>query len=274
MALSHSEVTDENGTRSLIVILSNGDVVNVVSNHANYDRILEEVVSDQAEEDRVRELADVETALNDFISNVVETGNVRVESDQVFFQNKPVTGVLVHHLLRLYSKSDTSGVASLSKFLEKALGNPGGIKSVDSLWSWMRERNFTITDSGNFVAYKGVTVLDDGSFASVHAGDAYVDGKFYKNANIPNPVGAVVTMERKKVNANTKEGCSTGLHAGTWRYASSFGRVTLAVEINPEDVVSVPDDCNFQKLRVCKYKVLSVVQSRMEESEDDKEGYW
>ncbi len=68
-------------------------------------------------------------------------------------------------------------------------------------------------------------------------------------------------MPRSKVDDDTSAGCSTGLHAGTYRYASGFaqGRL-LTVEINPRDVVSVPTDSDYQKIRTCRYTVVGVTE--------------
>jgi hypothetical protein len=37
------------------------------------------------------------------------------------------------------------------------------------------------------------------------------------------------------------------------------------VEIDPSDVVSIPHDCNQQKLRTTKYRVLKVCETILEE---------
>ena len=39
----------------------------------------------------------------------------------------------------------------------------------------------------------------------------------------------------------------------------------MVVEINPADVVSVPNDCDCQKLRTCKYKVAALFERKLEE---------
>jgi hypothetical protein len=50
-------------------------------------------------------------------------------------------------------------------------------------------------------------------------------------------------------------------------YAEGFGRGgnLMIVEINPADVVSVPNDSDCQKLRTCKYKVVSLFKRKLEE---------
>ena len=63
-------------------------------------------------------------------------------------------------------------------------------------------------------------------------------------------------------------GCSNGLHAGALNYVASYGSVEsndriVIVKINPEDVVSVPSDCNCEKLRTCRYEVVGEYQGEL-----------
>lgn len=55
----------------------------------------------------------------------------------------------------------------------------------------------------------------------------------------------------------------TTVHVGALDYIKSYGHqgdVVLLVKVNPRDAVSVPSDHNAQKLRVCRYEVLSVYE--------------
>jgi hypothetical protein len=66
-------------------------------------------------------------------------------------------------------------------------------------------------------------------------------------------------MPRNAVCDDAEVGCSYGFHAGSHKYASTFGggdSKLLIVKINPADVVSVPKDCDCQKLRTSRYEVL------------------
>ena len=57
---------------------------------------------------------------------------------------------------------------------------------------------------------------------------------------------------------------SSCFHAGTYEYAKGYasnGGHLLVVEINPADVVSVPYDCECQKLRTNEYKVVAVYET-------------
>jgi hypothetical protein len=75
-------------------------------------------------------------------------------------------------------------------------------------------------------------------------------------------------MTRSKVDDNRSVGCSQGLHAGALNYVASYGNVDagdkiVIVKINPKDVVSVPSDCNHEKLRTCQYEVVGEYQGEL-----------
>jgi hypothetical protein len=143
-------------------------------------------------------------------------------------------------------------------------------RAVDELYTFLEHRALPITDNGNFLAYKAVR-------------EDYTDkytGKFL------NTIDAVLEMPRNKVDDDKNVGCSYGFHAGTIEYAKQFsggcGHIML-VEINPSDVVSIPTDCEFQKLRTCKYKVVGEYEidltdplyaSRFQTDQDDEVDVW
>jgi hypothetical protein len=105
-----------------------------------------------------------------------------------------------------------------------------------------------LTPEGNFLAYKGVN----------HDFTDKFSGKF------DNSVGQTLSMVRNTVCDDANIGCSSGFHAGSYEYAKGYasgGGNLLIVEINPANVVSVPHDCECQKLRTSEYKVVGVMES-------------
>ena len=80
-------------------------------------------------------------------------------------------------------------------------------------------------------------------------------------------------MNRRKVSDDCNQGCGQGLHVGTYDYACSWagsgGKVVL-VRFDPADIVSVPSDCQHQKMRVSNYTVLSVARDIIEEDVYDE----
>jgi len=221
--------------------------------HPNFERILAGALAD---DESVVELFDLEAKVAQKFESLSE--RVSVANGRVYFDNEEVNNSLATQILNFLNEDDDK-FKSLVLFFENVANNPSKF-SQEQLFSWLNDRDFAITEDGCFVAYKGVRKLSDDKFESISHGTAIVDGEVF-TGGIPNYEGAVVTMPRSEVAFDPQQGCSYGLHAGTWEYANDFAQgATLTVKINPRDVVSVPVDCDAQKLRVCRYTVLEVVE--------------
>lgn len=253
MSFQYNLVGDSKG-QTLTVIFSDGSLQPVSSSHVEFTRILGYLVDtpiEEIDEDHVRKMVDISGAVANRLTVLSE--RVSVAGSNVLFDGDKIDSAIADHILRLLQEDDESGWRPLVNFLEKIATNPDP-ESRDSLYTWLSVNNFTLTPSGDFVAYKGVRVID-GVSHSINEGTAFVDG-VEVTGPIPNPLGAVVSMPRASVDIDRAVGCSTGLHAGVYSYAKAFarGRV-VTVHINPRDVVSVPSDCSSQKLRVSRYVV-------------------
>lgn len=133
----------------------------------------------------------------------------------------------------------------LINFWKNLSQNPSE-RSKQELFVFLTKNHFPLTSDGCFVAYKKVKEVND----------ILVDTYSGKFNNMP---GKVVSVARAKVDPDKNVGCSYGLHVGAYEYVKDFdGDTLIEVKVNPKDVVSVPEDCNFQKMRVCKYFVLGV----------------
>jgi hypothetical protein len=71
-------------------------------------------------------------------------------------------------------------------------------------------------------------------------------------------------MPRAEVDNNRSVCCSSGLHIANWNYAQDYsGDVLVMVKTNPCHVVSVPSSYSNQKMRVCQYEVLGIIDKEM-----------
>lgn len=248
-------ITGSEPNRTLsIFFLSDGDTYTLPESHPRFSDLLDTVISG-ADDEEIRDLVDVIKGAARKLSQLSE--RVSLAGDVLLFDGDPIHGVVVDAVRELArTGSDESRLKAVVNFLEKVKTNPS-LDSIDALYRWIDNGDLHLDEDGDFIAYKYVYTRPDGSFASHYSGIAYVDGEQHVG-RIPNHIGAVVTMPRSEVDDNTGVACSTGLHAGTYRYVEEYGRGSdwILVKINPRDVVSVPDDCNAQKLRVCRYVVL------------------
>ena len=192
---------------------------------------------------------------------------IEVKDGNLYVFDEPVHSTLATRVLSFLEAG--LDCVHLFKFILKLNLNPSK-RAVDELYTFLEHRALPITDNGNFLAYKAVR-------------EDYTDkytGKFL------NTIDSVLEMPRNKVDDDKNVGCSYGFHAGTVEYAKEFmGREghLMIVEINPADVVSIPTDCQFQKLRTSKYKVVGEYEidltdplyaSRFETDQDGDVDLW
>lgn len=142
---------------------------------------------------------------------------------------------------------------SLLNFLDNLLDNPQR-SAVEELFLFLEANSLPLTQDGCFIAYKKVTH----DFKDIHT------------RKFDNSVGQIVQMDRDDVDDDRSHTCSTGLHFCSKDYLSHFGDSTcntIAVKVNPKDVVSIPNDYNNSKGRCCKYQVIAVVHDDCDDNQ-------
>lgn len=223
--------------------------------------------------DEVLRLMSPKKAVEAYLRRVSD--RVSFKGDSLLFDGDEIDNSLASTIIRLSAEDGEGDPIKLVKFLENLMNNPSE-HSREQLYDWIAPRDITITSDGHFLAYKGLKE----DFTSKHSGPGIVNNVEYTYAALNNSPGNVLEFPRSKVDDRSNIGCSVGLHAGTYKYASDFagtwGKLVL-VKINPRDVVSVPTDCDAQKLRVSRYEVLEEIQAQVasvlwdadEEDEDD-----
>lgn len=141
----------------------------------------------------------------------------------------------------------------------KRLSNNPSKKSVDQLFGYLEKHHFAITEEGNFIAYKRVR----SDYKDIYTG------------TMDNSPGTVVSMPRSEVNDDPEQTCSRGLHVAAYDYAANcYGNRTgilLAVEVSPEDVVSIPVDYSNMKMRTRSYFVIGPIDHEFKENAYSKE---
>lgn len=259
MSIYYSLVSGPDGA----VLTVSGDVeASITSDAASYADAVAYLSSARPEDldpDTVRALVDPRTSVESYITRVSD--RVSFRGSELLFDGDPVNTSLASTIIRLATEDESGDPTKLIKFLENLMNNPSE-HSREQLYDWIAPRDITITQDGHFLAYKGLRE----DFTSINAGPGIVNNVEYTgNTHLDNTPGNVVEFSRSKVVANSSIGCAVGLHAGTHEYASDFARGKLVlVKINPRDVVSVPTDCDAQKLRVCRYEVLEEVQEKVD----------
>lgn len=142
-------------------------------------------------------------------------------------------------------------------------------RAVQESYNWSSHKGLPITEDGMLVGYKGVAVYT-GQSSKDKLGRDLNDGDLvdkYTGNSFRNNVGDKCSMKRRQVCDDHTVGCSSGLHVGTYEYACDWAGpqgVVLLVKFNPKDIVSVPSDCNCQKMRVSEYEVIAIAREQLE----------
>ena len=221
-------------TENSLTVSVEGKTYTINSGHPSWRQAIESLK--RKDYQALKDLVSVKKAFSAFTGD-----KVKVIDNQVFFNGEPIHNYLSDKILSFMEKGLPH--ESLIKFLERLMANPSR-RAVNELYAFLSHKNLPVTDAGTFLAYKSVR-------------SDYTD---HYSGNFNNSIGNTLEMTRNNVCDDHNQGCSVGFHAGSLQYASTFGgaeSVLLIVEIDPADVVSVPSDCNCQKLRTCKYTVVA-----------------
>lgn len=218
-----------------LTLVLNNQSYQVLPDHINYKLILESLPTATAEE--LLEVVDVQKAVAVFSDGLVE-----IKNGQVLYEGEEVHGSISKRILEFMSKG--LPFQPLVNFLNNIMENPS-MQSQKELYDFLEHEHLPVTEDGHFLAYKAVRS----------------DFKDKYRGVFDNSVGQVCTMQRAKVDDDRGRGCSNGLHAGALNYVASYGSLEygdliVIVKINPRDVVSVPSDSNYEKLRTCRYEVV------------------
>lgn len=255
MPLMYSIVSNGEG-ESVVTVFVPGEPAPLVaqSDHPNFAAIVAQVVEGDA--DGLADLFDASVAASRYFDRLSE--RVTVANGHVYLDGDVVDTSLTKQVLR-FLDAGVEDWQPLVSFFEKVQANPSD-HSREQLYDWLNAHDFTLTAEGDIVGYKGVR-RDGERLVSGWTGTAIVDGEVV-NGHIPNEVGSIIEMPRQSVAFDPGQACSTGLHVGTFSYARGYAQgAMLEVHVNPRDVVSVPTDAGGEKVRVCRYTVVDVIDA-------------
>jgi hypothetical protein len=240
-----------------IVVLWEGKPYSVRKDNANFAPLRNALFEARYED--VGQYLDIAKAVEDFVD-----GSVEVKDEVVYYHGTRLHGVVVDKLIEMMREGmkDSSPVVN---YIKNLMENPSS-NSVAELYTFLGYKSLPITPTGKVLGYKGVQ--NDFWSSTGNADTIVVQGETNERHQILNEVGATIEVSRRCVDDNKDNHCSFGLHVGSYDYANSWagdGGRLLLVEFDPQDAVSVPDDCSFQKLRVSKYKVVADITDTRKE---------
>lgn len=176
-------------------------------------------------------------------------GTMGVSSEgEVYFKGSDVAvpKAIVKKLMEL--EKEGSDFLPLVRFWKKLQHNPSR-NSREQLYNFMLKNKMNITEHGDIVFEKGV------SKKLGLAPEEYVDSH---SGTVLYTIGCITQMPRESVVDDPKQPCSAGLHVAPPEYVRKWysNHILLECIVDPADVVSVPNDYDAKKVRVCKLKVV------------------
>jgi hypothetical protein len=241
------------------IIANDGNVTAVVSgqtysfgkSHPNYNKLITHLKNNNVE--HFEDSYDIVSHVNAFCEGYVNCTDGSLSWDGI-----KMPSMFTSTILDMVKQGFP--FEPMLNFLDNLSQNPSDHAIVE-LFDFMENKNMPITYDGCFLSYKAVSE----------------DYKDMYSGTFDNSVGRVCSVPRHTVNSNRDHGCGAGLHVGAIDYAKSYGGIDIdsynnggdddggnrlmICKVNPRDVVSVPTDSKFQKLRTCRYEVVSEFNS-------------
>jgi hypothetical protein len=254
---------------STLTVFHDGRPLVANNEHPNWERILKGVVID--DDPSVVELFDITKTVAEKFQRLGQ--RVTAANNRIYFDGDEVNNALSRKIME-FVEAGVDDWIPLVKFMEKVFDNPEEHSRIQ-LFDWLTNHAFSINEDGDILGYKGVQFNKDHPesghvYSSITSGSnkVTVDDVVY-TGRVPQSVGSVVEMARSEVAFNPSDGCSAGLHVANYRYASSWTTIAkvLLVAVSPRDVVSVPTESNWEKVRVCRYRVVEEVDTNAERYE-------
>jgi hypothetical protein len=234
-------------TDSTITLIAETGPSVIGKSHPNFYKIKKALLAKNFLE--VEEMLDVKNGYKEF-----SNGLIAVDGDNLIYNGTIVHNVLTQRIVQMIHNGDEA--TPMLNFLVNLMDNPSE-GSIDQLYTFLEHENLPITEDGCFLAYKAI----NRDYTDKYTG------------TISNKVGEKVKMPYEEVTADPTKHCSSGLHCGSIEYVRCYGNFKtdennehtgdrlVTVKVNPNAVVSVPEDSDRQKVRVYRYVVHEEIEN-------------
>lgn len=225
-----------------VSVVVNGDIHTLVSGEKNFEKLIEALKEKDHDEALITNLVSKESAIK-----AIGNARVTVSNGQVYFDGTAVNNSLTNKIINILE--DGFSAEPWINFMVNLDDNPS-FTSRNCLYNFLDHFNVPFTEDGHFIAFKRVR----SDFKDIYTG------------TMDNSPGNVVEVNRRDVDEDPTRTCSHGLHVAASVYLDSYASAdkskTLMVKVNPADVVAVPKDYGFAKMRVCRYEVLQEIEPK------------
>lgn len=230
-----------------ITAIIDGEAKVVSSSHRNFAKIKKALIT--GDFDSVPNLIDEGNALVG-----IGGGDIQVVGGVVKYQGRDIPNYQAQKLLSML-RDGRKDIEPFKNFICRLMENPSA-RAREEFARFMDFAELPFDSEGFVYAYKGL----NSDYWSVRGNKntRVLKGKVNEQGQIYNGLGEEIEVDRRDVDDDPSHYCSQGIHLGSHLYATDWsrGKVVLC-KFDPKDVVSVPLDCQGQKVRVCHYWVVS-----------------
>ena len=231
-------------TDGMLTIVLDGELYSISSDEPNFNRVYKAAVND--DEAFIRNYFESTKLI--ILGTVKVKNGVPVTEDGTEIVSRNELSNFIKLLVKRGMISEDADIEPVKPFLMKILQNKF-INCLTELYEFCEAGDFEITREGNLIAYKRV----NSDLTSCHDGTTqHAVGQY---------------TEEKEFDTDRTRTCSNGLHFCSYSYLNCFsGDTVIAVEVDPRDIVAIPDDYNFSKGRCRKYKTVAILEEKADEA--------
>lgn len=220
-------------TEQSILILKGTQRLFAHANHPCYTRILDAVRNGRYV--NIERLFELKKSIEKCFDVTVKNGS------QVFYKNKQLNNALTDKILNAYRNNLPT--RPWIKFLNNLMQNPSE-HCRNNFFSYVESHGLPIDSNGMVYAWKAV---------NNKLRDKWTNKISFSPGKSPE-------LKRDNCEANVNVECGQSLHCGNAGYVRQYGNLNedrfLLVKFNPKDALN----CDYEKLRVCKMKVVREVK--------------
>ena len=237
------------------VLLENGDFIEREVTDEEFKKVLEAQSDDEVLRILCPEYSEVVDSRNKALSMVEKLRQsklLRVKNDTIYWDNVSSLSVpveLAEAIVDAELEHNDLKISTYRNFWTLMSLNPDEECRKNLYW-FLQLHGLKLAKCGFFVAYRNVdTTEEEGVYTDHHSHSTRIT------------IGNVVTLDRNKCDCDSSIECSRGLHcaSGKWLKRNYFGSVGLACLVNPADVVAVPHNSEYGKLRTCAYLPMEII---------------
>ncbi len=225
-------------TEDSVTIILDGEVFEIFKSDDYWDEVIKAI--DSNDEEAIRNMVDKISV----VKNEIDNNDWKIDGTNILYKGKSVEPVIEQKILDFIDSG--TPLQHLLRFYERLEGNLS-FSARANLFKFVEQTHIPITPDGMMIMYKVVRA---------DRYDKYSETIKYED-------GEVIEINRSECDDDPDSACSIGLHCGSKEYIKwygSHGDVVIACLVDPKDVVVVPKDHSYQKIRLCKLKVLQEVK--------------